>query len=106
MATHPSVDFLGRLNYQDLRDIWGCSSAIFFPTSVELFGYPLAEARVSGHPVIALDTAQNREIAGAALCGFTSGKWNHCYMPSTLRWLWMWRLIRSRSRHIPTSTGC
>lgn len=74
VATHPSVDFLGRLNYQDLRDIWGCSSAIFFPTSVESFGYPLAEARVSGHPVIALDTAQNREIAGAALCGFTSGK--------------------------------
>jgi len=74
VATHPSVDFLGRLNYQDLRDIWGRSSAIFFPTSVESFGYPLAEARVSGHPVIALDTAQNREIGGAALCGFTSGK--------------------------------
>jgi hypothetical protein len=33
--------------------------------------YPLAEARVSGQPVIARDTAQNREIAGPVLCRYT-----------------------------------
>ena len=44
-----------------------------FPTGIESFGYPLAEARVSGQPVIARDTEQNREIAGPALCGFTPG---------------------------------
>lgn len=36
-------------------------------------GYPLAEARVSGQPVIARDTAENREIAGPVLCEYTLG---------------------------------
>jgi glycosyltransferase involved in cell wall biosynthesis len=72
VANHPRVEPVGRLNYSKLRYIWGRSSAIFFPTGIESFGYPLAEARVSGHPVIGLDTAQNREIAGAALCGFAA----------------------------------
>ena len=71
VASHSRVDAVGRLNYSKLRYIWGRSSAIFFPTGIESFGYPLAEARVSGHPVIGLDTVQNREIAGPALCGFT-----------------------------------
>lgn len=74
VAHHPRVESLGRLSYSKLRDIWGRSRAIFFPTGIESFGYPLAEARVSGHPVIGLDTAQNREIAGPALCGFTAGE--------------------------------
>jgi glycosyltransferase involved in cell wall biosynthesis len=73
IASHPKLEFLGKLGSHDLRDIWARSRAIFFPTALESFGYPLAEARVSGYPVIALDTAQNREIAGSALCGFTSG---------------------------------
>ena len=49
------------------------SRAIYFPTGLESFGYPLAEARVSGQPAIARDTAQNREIAGPALCGYSLG---------------------------------
>lgn len=72
VAGHPRVESMGRLSYSELRNIWGRSSAIFFPTGIESFGYPLAEARVSGHPVIGLDTAQNREIAGPALCAFTA----------------------------------
>lgn len=72
VASHPRVEPVGRLKYDGLREIWGRSSAIFFPTDIESFGYPLAEARVSGHPVIGLDNAQNREIAGPALCGFTA----------------------------------
>lgn len=73
VAEHPRIDLIGRLDYEDLRQRWACSRAIYFPTGTESFGYPLAEARVSGQPVIARDTAQNKEIAGAALCGFTSG---------------------------------
>ncbi len=34
-----------------------------FRPGIESFGYPLAEARVNGQPVIARDTPQNREIA-------------------------------------------
>ena len=56
----------------ELRQAWARSRAIYFPTGLESFGYPLAEARANGQPVIARDTAQNREIAGPALCGFQS----------------------------------
>jgi hypothetical protein len=73
IAQHPRTEFVGRLSHQALRSVWGSSRAIYFPTHLESFGYPLAEARVSGHPVIGLDTAQNREVASQALCGFTAG---------------------------------
>jgi glycosyltransferase involved in cell wall biosynthesis len=73
LACHPQVELVGRLSYACLRELWGRSRAVYFPTGIESFGYPLAEARVSGRPVIARDTEQNREIAGHALCGFTPG---------------------------------
>jgi glycosyltransferase involved in cell wall biosynthesis len=73
MACQPRVDLVGRLGLEELRDLRSRSRAIYFPTGIESFGYPLAEARVSGQPVIARDTEQNREIAGPALCGFTPG---------------------------------
>ena len=73
VAGHPQVEFIGRLPYGELRDMQARSRAIYFPTGLESFGYPLAEARANGRPVIARDTAQNREIAGPALCGYTPG---------------------------------
>jgi hypothetical protein len=71
LADNPRIKLVGRLDYASLRKISARSSATYYPTHLESFGYPLAEARVSGQPVIALDTPQNREIAGDALCGFT-----------------------------------
>ncbi|MGH3770011.1 MAG: glycosyltransferase [Pseudonocardiaceae bacterium] len=73
LANHPRVVPLGRLSHERLRSVWSQSRAIYFPTGIEAFGYPLGEARLSGHPVIALDTEQNREIAGGALCAFAAG---------------------------------
>jgi glycosyltransferase involved in cell wall biosynthesis len=73
-ATNPRIELVGKLEQAELRDLWARSRAIFFPTGLESFGYPLAEARVSGQPVIARDTAQNREIAGDALRAFTLGE--------------------------------
>ena len=73
VACHPQVELVGRLPCSELREMQARSRAIYFPTGLESFGYPLAEARVSGQPVIARDTAQNREIAGPALCGYTPG---------------------------------
>jgi hypothetical protein len=73
LAHHPRIDLVGKLDHHDLRQLWGRSRAIYFPPGIESFGYPLAEARVNGQPVIARDTEQNREIAGPALCGFTPG---------------------------------
>ena len=73
VAGHPSVRLAGHLSLADLSRVWARSKAIYFPCGLESFGYPLAEARVTGRPVIARDTPQNREIAGPALCGFAVG---------------------------------
>ena len=73
-AADPKIEFLGRLDERSMRRVWASSRAIYFPTGLESFGYPLAEARVNGQPIIARDTAQNQEIAGPALCGFVPGE--------------------------------
>ncbi len=73
LAHHPRIDLVGQLTHAELRQLWARSRAIFFPPGLESFGFPLAEARANGQPVIARDTEQNREIAGPALCGFTVG---------------------------------
>jgi glycosyltransferase involved in cell wall biosynthesis len=73
LAAHPRVVALGRLPWSRLRDEWSRSRAVYFPTGIEAFGFPLAEARLSGHPVIARDVPQSRELAGHALRGYTVG---------------------------------
>jgi glycosyltransferase involved in cell wall biosynthesis len=73
LANNPRIRLVGRLGYAKLRQLSARSRVIYFPTGLESFGYPLAEARACGQPVIALDMAQNREIAGPALCGFKPG---------------------------------
>ncbi len=73
LAADPRIELVGRLDQRELRALWAGSRAIYFPTGVESFGYPLAEARVRGLPVIGRDTTQNEEIAGPALCPFTPG---------------------------------
>jgi glycosyltransferase involved in cell wall biosynthesis len=73
VACHPLIELVGRLPFSELRETQARSHAIYFPTGLESFGYPLAEARVGGQPVIARDTTQNREVAGPALCGYTPG---------------------------------
>ena len=73
LAASPVMDFVGRLDYNALNTLWAQSRAVYFPPGLEAFGFPLAEARVNGQPVIARDTPQNREIAGRALCGFAAG---------------------------------
>jgi hypothetical protein len=73
VACDPRIEFLGRLHVDVLQDLWTRSRAVYFPPGLESFGCPLAEARVNGLPVIARDTVHNREIAGPALCAYTSG---------------------------------
>jgi Glycosyl transferases group 1 len=73
LVGHPQVELVGHLPWSEVREMQARSRAIYFPTGLESFGYPLAEARVGGQPVIARDTVQNREIAGPALCGYTQG---------------------------------
>jgi hypothetical protein len=73
LATSTRLHFVGRLPHDQLLRLWARSRAVYFPPGLEAFGWPLAEARASGQPVIARDTPQNREIAGPALCGYEAG---------------------------------
>jgi glycosyltransferase involved in cell wall biosynthesis len=73
LAASPRLDLVGRLGNAEMGSLWARSRAVFFPPGLEAFGYALAEARVNGRPVIAQDTPQNREIAGPALRGYTTG---------------------------------
>lgn len=73
LARHPRIDVAGRVSHHDMAKLWARSRAIYFPTTIESFGFPLAEARANGYPVVAADTPQNREIAGPALCAYTPG---------------------------------
>ena len=71
LARDPRVELLGPLSTQDIAEEWGRCALVYYPTGLESFGYPLAEARASGRHVIAQDSKQNLEIGGPALRGFT-----------------------------------
>jgi glycosyltransferase involved in cell wall biosynthesis len=73
LAGHPKVAAIGVQSLAAMDRLWAEASAVYAPTTVEAFGYPLAEARAMGMPVIAVDNAQNREIGGAALVAFSFG---------------------------------
>lgn len=67
------VVLLGTLTAEVLDQHYAEAAAVYFPTQLESFGYPLAEARTNGRRVVAIDTDQSREIAGSALAGFQLG---------------------------------
>ena len=73
VAGDPRVRFLGRLSSDELDIYWRRCKAVYFPPQLESFGYPLAEARANGRRVVAPDSDQNYEIAGAALAAFIAG---------------------------------
>jgi glycosyltransferase involved in cell wall biosynthesis len=62
--------FLGRLSPRRLAVHQRTCRALVYPTRIESFGYPLAEARLAGLPVVAADTPRNREIAGPVLAAY------------------------------------
>lgn len=70
---HPRYLPIGVMPAEDLARWWGRATAIFFPPTLESFGYALAEARCGGRPVIAPESGQTREIAGPALRGYSMG---------------------------------
>ena len=59
--------FVGRLSPQELAAHQRACQALVYPTRIESFGYPLAEARLAGVPVVAAGTAHNHEVAGPML---------------------------------------
>ncbi len=67
LADHPRLWALGTVSAESLGHLWRSATAAFFPTRAEAFGYPLAEARAYGVPILSPDTDQAREVAGPAL---------------------------------------
>lgn len=61
---------VGRLSISDLDALVCQSHATYYPTTIESFGYPLAEARANGQAVVGQDTPRTREVAGPALVPF------------------------------------
>jgi hypothetical protein len=67
VASHPRLSLIGEHPAATVTRMMTRCGAIFFPTELESFGYPLAEGRLLGVPVVARLSAHNREIAGPAL---------------------------------------
>jgi len=65
------VHLLGRLSPSELRAVQQSARVIVYPTTLESFGYPLAEARLARQPVVAPDTSHAREVAGDALVPYS-----------------------------------
>jgi glycosyltransferase involved in cell wall biosynthesis len=63
---------VGRLAPGHLAGLLARAQVIYYPTTLESFGYPLAEARANGQPVLAPDTMQAKEVAGPALVPYAS----------------------------------
>ncbi len=65
-----AVTAVGRLSVDQVERLLASAHVVYFPTEIESFGYPLAEARANGQPVLAVDNAHNAEVAGSALMGY------------------------------------
>jgi glycosyltransferase involved in cell wall biosynthesis len=62
---------VGRLAPGHLAGLLARAQVIYYPTTLESFGYPLAEARANGQPVLAPDTVHAKEVAGPALVPYS-----------------------------------
>ncbi|HLW79071.1 MAG TPA: glycosyltransferase family 1 protein [Terriglobia bacterium] len=69
-AIAPLVRFSGRLTRQETLEAYRRADIFVFPSMVESFGFPMAEAMAVGLPVVAADTELNREICGDAALYF------------------------------------
>lgn len=69
-AVAPAVHFTGRLSREQTVAAYGQSDIFVFPSLVESFGFPMAEAMAAGLPVVAAGTEPNREVCRDAAVYF------------------------------------
>ena len=69
MITWPasSVEFLGHVENNQLKELYKNCSVFTFPSTVETFGNPLFEAMACGCPIVCSNAAAMPEIAGDAV---------------------------------------
>ena|GEM_PF-678344 len=61
-----NVEYLGRISHEKINAVYGQSDIVLYPSLCESFGFPMVEAMSHGLPIVAADTAVNREICGDA----------------------------------------
>lgn len=64
------VRFTGAVPYATIESLYEQSDLFVYPSLIESFGHPMVEAMASGLPILAADTAINREICGEAAAYF------------------------------------
>lgn len=69
-AVASAVRFTGRLSREQTAAAYGQSDIFVFPSLVESFGFPMAEAMAAGLPIVAAGTEPNREVCGDAAVYF------------------------------------
>lgn len=65
-----AVDNKGEVDAAAVSALYDSLDLFVFPSLVESFGFPLVEAMAKGLPIVAADTASNREIAADAALFF------------------------------------
>ncbi len=66
MGLTPVIENAGNKDAAGISALYDTLDIFAFPSLVESFGFPLVEAMAKGLPVVAADTASNREVAGNA----------------------------------------
>lgn len=72
MGLAPLIENVGNIDAARVSSLYDSLDIFVFPSLVESFGFPLVEAMANGLPIVAADTASNREIAGDAASFFPS----------------------------------
>jgi glycosyltransferase involved in cell wall biosynthesis len=66
MGLTPVIENVGNKDAAGISTLYDSLDVFAFPSLVESFGFPLVEAMAKGLPIVAADTASNREVAGNA----------------------------------------
>lgn len=67
---HPSMCALGRLTLSELVGAYQRCDVLLFPSRLEGFGYPVAEAMACGKPVVCTDGSSLRELVDEGRGGY------------------------------------
>jgi glycosyltransferase involved in cell wall biosynthesis len=73
LRAEPNVETALDPSDQELASLYAGATALVYPSRMEGFGFPVAEAMASGCPVIASDLPELRELAGDAAVYFPPG---------------------------------
>jgi glycosyltransferase involved in cell wall biosynthesis len=74
LRADPDVDLVQDPSDERLASLYAQALALVYPSSMEGFGFPVAEAMAGGCPVIASDLPELRELARDAAIYFAPGR--------------------------------